>query len=104
MTAQFVVGDRVLIERDETLYPSRGSWPRYRGKVGTVVQVNSRDDEIGVVLGAPVKVRTDRPTMAYGDRTVVWFRPHELVGLGAASTDTPGNAAARLGPTAAESP
>jgi hypothetical protein len=36
MTAGFDVGDRVRVERDETRWPSRGSWPRYRGKVGSV--------------------------------------------------------------------
>jgi len=34
------VGDRVRIERDETRYPPRGTWPRFRGRRGTVVATN----------------------------------------------------------------
>jgi hypothetical protein len=34
------VGEVVRIERDETGHPVTGSWPRYRGRAGTVVEVN----------------------------------------------------------------
>jgi hypothetical protein len=76
----FAVGDRVRVERDESRYPARGTWGRYRGKVGTVVSLNRRDDEIGVILGAPRAVRPDRgrPTSAASDESTIWFRPYEL--------------------------
>lgn len=34
------LGAKVRIERDETKHPSRGTWPWYRGKTGTVVGIN----------------------------------------------------------------
>ena len=40
------VGSRVRCERDEKLYPSKGTWPYYRGKTGTVVEHNL--GEVGV--------------------------------------------------------
>jgi hypothetical protein len=45
---RFRVGDLVRAERDAVARPPRGSWPKYRGRVGTVVSLNVRDDEIGV--------------------------------------------------------
>jgi ribosomal protein L21E len=42
------LGDRVRIERDEIRYPSKGTWPQFRGRTGTVVEVNA--DEYGVVF------------------------------------------------------
>jgi hypothetical protein len=77
------VGDRVRIERDEVCYPSKGTWPQFRGCTGTVVEVN-RDrrrphlSEWGVVFGQ-VSERKDRPgAFAYGGNSVVWFKPYEL--------------------------
>jgi hypothetical protein len=64
------VGDVVRVERDETKYPSKGTWPRYRGQVGTVVAHNY--GEIGVVFGA-VKTSGGGQTSQ-----VSWFLPHEL--------------------------
>ena len=29
-------GTRVVVERDESKYPSRGTWPWFRGKTGVV--------------------------------------------------------------------
>ena len=40
------VGDRVRIQRDETRYPSKGTWPHFRDKTGTVVEFNL--GEVGV--------------------------------------------------------
>lgn len=45
-----VVGDRVKIERDEKRWPSRGTWPRYRGKTGTVSALNPEFGEVAVKL------------------------------------------------------
>lgn len=58
----FRQGDRVRVERDESLYPPTRSWERYRGRIGFVV-VPMSYGEVGVMIGA--------------GRTV-WFHPHEL--------------------------
>lgn len=77
------VGTRVRIERDETRYPSRGTWPRFRGKTGTVVQVNvdrkrPHLTEYGVSLGK-VTARTDgRGALNWESVDVVWFKVYEL--------------------------
>lgn len=76
------VGDRIRIERDETRYPSRGTWPRFRGKTGTVVEINydrkrPHLTEYGVVFA---KARTDSRG---GQREIVtWFKRHEVRALG----------------------
>jgi hypothetical protein len=68
-------GDRVRIERDETRYPSKGTWPQFRGRVGTIVEINL--DEYGVVFGK-VTPRTDgRGKFSHGD-IVTWFKRHEI--------------------------
>ncbi len=46
----------MLIERDEKIYPSKGTWPQFRGRTGTVVQINKDPKrphltEYGVALG-----------------------------------------------------
>jgi hypothetical protein len=68
-------GDRVVIERDERKYPSRGTWPQFRGRTGTVVQTNL--GEYGVVFGK-VAPRTDGRGAFRFEGTVTWFQPHEL--------------------------
>lgn len=78
------VGDRVRIERDETVYPSKGTWPQFRGRVGTVVEIN-RDrkrphlTEWGVVFGK-VTARTDgRGAFSWsGHEPITWFKVYEL--------------------------
>lgn len=78
------VGSRVRIERDEIRHPARGTWPMFRGKTGTVVEIN-RDrkrphlTEYGVVFGK-VKERPNRPgTFAWsGDESQTWFKAHEI--------------------------
>jgi len=67
------VGDRVVIERDENLYPSKGTWPRFRGKTGTIVEVNL--GEYGVVF---TKVRKPRSNGSIAMADAVWFQPHEV--------------------------
>ncbi len=75
-----VVGDRVRIERDERRYPPRGSWPRWRGKVGTVAEINDAGlgaVEYGVIFGAV----SYRPNGSMLDSRV-WFLRHELTKKG----------------------
>ena len=67
------VGDRVRIERDETRYPSKGTWPQFRGRIGTVVEINL--GEYGVVFG---KVRKPRSNGSIAMAEAVWFQPYEL--------------------------
>jgi hypothetical protein len=70
------VGSRVRIERDETRYPSKGTWPHFRGKTGTIVEINL--GEYGVAFGK-VWPRPDRPgVLRWSDSVVTWFQPHEL--------------------------
>lgn len=80
--SEFKVGDAVRVERDEDLYPSRGTWPRYRNRPGFVVQLNHDADEIGVVLTLTrPRWRTDpghEGDLAYDSDQVSWFRPYEL--------------------------
>lgn len=81
----FSVGDVIRIERDETRHPSRGTWPQFRGRTGTVVDVN-RDStqpdktEYGVVFGK-VERRTDGrgKFIRSGNEPITWFKGHELV-------------------------
>jgi hypothetical protein len=67
------VGDRVKIGRDETTHPSKGSWPQFRGKDGTIVETNL--GEYGVSFG---KVTTAAPNhkrrFNWESSDVSWFR------------------------------
>lgn len=77
------VGDRVRIERDETRYPSRGTWPELRGRVGTVVEINEdrkrpQLTEYGVSFG-PTRCRPDGSL--HGDDVVTWFKLYEITAL-----------------------
>jgi hypothetical protein len=79
-----VVGDRVRIERDETLYPSKGTWPQFRGRIGTMVEINEEKKrphltEFGVVFGI-VKRRTDGrgAFVRSGAEPVTWFKAYEI--------------------------
>lgn len=75
------VGDRVVVERDETRFPSKGTWPEFRGRTGTVVEVNEDRKrphltEYGVVF---VKVRATPTTFgSISDGQPVWFKAHEM--------------------------
>ena len=82
------VGDRVRIVRDETRYPSKGTWPQFRGRIGTVVTIN-RDrvrphlTEYGVALGF-VSARADGLSQfSYDASSVVWFKDYEMCRAGA---------------------
>jgi hypothetical protein len=78
----WAVGDRVRIERDEKLYPSKGTWPQFRGKTGTIVEINL--GEYGVVIGG-VRPRTDGRGRFRWSGPVTWFRDYELRTTGKAS-------------------
>ncbi len=71
------IGDRVKIERDQKLYPSKGTWPQFRGRTGTVVQFNL--GEIGVCFG---KVWAASPkanrVLEWEADQVYWFQPYEV--------------------------
>ncbi len=83
-------GDRVRIERDDSLYPSHGTWPQFRGRVGTVVEINRdrrrpHSTEYGVVFTRVCK-RTDGRGGFRHDGDVSWFKAYELsLRVGAAS-------------------
>ena len=78
------IGDRVVIERDETRYPSRGTWPQFRGRTGTVVEINADGKrphltEYGVVFGSTRK--PNRNSSIAGGAKTVWFKVYELGGV-----------------------
>lgn len=80
------VGSRVHIERDETKYPSRGTWPQFRGRVGTVVEINQDRKrphltEYGVVFGKVRRPNQDG-SIAGGAETI-WFKLYEIRGIAA---------------------
>lgn len=93
------IGDRVVIARDEQTYPSKGTWPRFRGKVGTVVEINHdrrRPDrtEYAVCWG---RVRPSAHRFGGYDwdaYAVAWFKSQEMRPMcpqidADARTDTP---------------
>jgi hypothetical protein len=72
--SEFTIGDRVRIERDATRYPSKGTWPQYRGKIGTITEINADRDrphltEYGVIFGNPKTLHRSG---------VTWFKYYEL--------------------------
>jgi hypothetical protein len=63
------VGTSIIVQRDETRYPSKGTWPQFRGKTGAVIEINRAGrgaTEYGIAFG---KVQ----------RVAAWFKAHELV-------------------------
>lgn len=82
-----VVGDRVRIERDETKYPSKGTWPQFRGRVGTLVEINL--GEYGVVFSKTWSYK-GRPGKLRHNDIVTWFQPYEITGIGEAATTAVG--------------
>lgn len=88
------IGERVRIERDETRYPSKGTWPRFRGRTGVVVEFNL--GEVGVCF-TKVTPRSDgRGKFRYDTTSVAWFQPYEVAHAGRAPQ--PGSAAATAVP------
>jgi hypothetical protein len=81
------VGDRVRIGRDETRYPSRGTWPQFRGRTGTVIEVNADRKrrhltEYGVVFGAT----RERPNGSLAGGGTTWFKVYEMCALASERT------------------
>lgn len=81
---ELTIGTRVRVERDERLYPSKGTWPQFRGKTGTIVEINVDRErphltEFGVVFGG-VKRRTDgRGSFSWsGHEPITWFKSYEI--------------------------
>jgi hypothetical protein len=79
------IGDKVVIERDETRYPSKGTWPIFRGKTGTVVQINKDRKrphltEYAVTFGK-VRKPNEHGTIPVGPDTY-WFKAHEMRNIG----------------------
>lgn len=64
--SSFKSGQQVRVERDETRWPSRGSWPRYRGKTGTIVLATRQ----GIIVQLDDPADLSEPDS--------WFLPHEL--------------------------
>jgi hypothetical protein len=76
------VGDRVRIERDETRHPSRGTWAQFRGRTGTIIEINTDTKrphltEYGVVFGATRR----RPDGSLTGHAVTWFKSEEMCAL-----------------------
>ena len=81
------VGDRVRIERDETRYPSKGTWPQFRGRTGTIVEINEDRErphltEYAVVFGkvSPASGSAKR-TNRWDANAVAWFKGEEICAL-----------------------
>lgn len=60
-------GTKVIVERDETKYPSRGTWPQFRGKRGIVTCV-VRGGGGPVEYGVAFSNNPDAETDAYFKR------------------------------------
>lgn len=88
------VGDHVRVQRDEALYPAKGTWARYRGKSGYVCIVaegagpgpeGEAEPEYGVVLTVHrPRWRQEKGRgheLQYDSEALKWFAPHELVAL-----------------------
>jgi hypothetical protein len=61
------VGDRVKVERDESLYPSKGTWRWFRGKTGVIEEVNNGRRVALTEYGVRLE--------GFG---LTWFKVHEL--------------------------
>ena len=81
------VGDRVRIERDETKHPSQGTWPQFRGRTGTVVEVNRDRErphltEYGVCFSKVTKASGNRHgEFRWDSADVAWFKLYEVAAL-----------------------
>jgi hypothetical protein len=81
--ARVRVGDGVRIERDEIRYPSRGTWPQFNERTGTVVEINTdrlHPHLTEFVSFGKVSPRSDgRARFSYDGASVAWFKAYELV-------------------------
>lgn len=84
------VGDHVLIQRDEVLYPAKGTWPQFKGRTGVIASVN-RGRTMSVVGRPPgmskrepaflreVKIATEYGvSFTKGHHIDAWFQTYEL--------------------------
>lgn len=100
------VGDRVRIDRDEVRYPSRGTWPRFRGKTGTVVEINTDRDhphltEYGVVFGKVTPRSDGRGAFSWsGNESQTWFKVYELTPMSRRASQRTVSATETTPPTA----
>ena len=72
-------GDELVrAKRDETVWPSKGCWPEYKGRNGTVVSVN-RARTVKHRDGKTVKIEAEYGVSFTKSAAVdAWFRTHEL--------------------------
>jgi hypothetical protein len=64
------VGQRLRVVRDEERWPPKGTWAKYRGRVGTVVSI----DRVGKEIGLAWNPRTDLGKA----QAQAWLRPFEV--------------------------
>jgi ribosomal protein L21E len=74
------IGDRVVIEQDETRYRSKGTGPQFGGRTGTVIQVRRVRSRV-----RQVTPRTDDRGALQIEGPVMWFQDYELRPCGEAS-------------------
>ena len=73
----FHVGDYVKIERDETLYPSKGTWSSYRDKIGRIIVINFHEINPNFPRKEPY-IEWGVKFTASGNESLHWFVEHEL--------------------------
>jgi hypothetical protein len=96
------IGARVRIERDETLYSSKGTWPEFRGRTGTIIEINvdrkrPHLTEYGVVFGKTRVFEDGSIRAADGRAITTWFKFHEIRAIRALAAER--HADASLGRT-----
>jgi hypothetical protein len=80
-------GDRVRIQRDEMRYPPKGTWPKFCGRTGTVVEINMDRQrphltEYGVSFGKVTPAGPGaRRVFDWNAGDVVWFKFYEMFPL-----------------------
>lgn len=86
----FSSSELVRVQRDEIRNPSRGTWPQFRGRAGTVVEINldhkrPYQTEYGVVFGKVAPRIDGRGNfIRSGNEPITWFKAHEIVSWEAA--------------------
>jgi hypothetical protein len=73
----------VRIERDEARYPSKGTWPQFRGRIATVMAIivdhkRAHLTEYGVVFGKTRPRRHPDGSLKGSEGILTWFKAHEL--------------------------
>ena len=85
MTAPVLdIGRMVRIERDENRYPSKGTWPEFRGRTGTIVEINvdrnrPHRSEYGVAFGKVSSAgKFAKRAHNWEAKSVAWFKIYEM--------------------------